>query len=217
MYGSIKRKALKLAILGDSTVGKTSICRVFFGYEFDLDQIATIGEVKFEKNVAIGENEKIKLIIWDTAGQERFHSIALAACKSAQGILVCFDLTNEKTFKRIKVWLDEINNNYIDVPIVLFGNKLDMVEKRKISKEEAEKVAKELNLEYFETSAKDKTNIEKGIMFLVNMVFENFKNKKKNKTFSLEERNENNGEKDKCCDGGKSKKTKSKTKKTQKE
>ncbi len=204
MSGNIKRKALKLAILGDTTVGKTSICRVFFGYEFDIDQIATIGQVKFEKIVTMGENDKIKIIIWDTAGQERFHSIALSACKSAQGIIVCFDLTNVKTFKRIKVWLDEINNNYNDVPIVLIGNKLDMPEQRKISKEEAEKLAKELNLEYFETSAKEGTNIEKGVMFLVNKVYENSKIKRR-KTFNLDEKIENNVDKDKCCGGGKRK------------
>ena len=210
MSGGIKRKVLKFAILGDATVGKTSICRVFFGYEFDLEQIGTIGQAKFEKNVILGENDKIKIIIWDTAGQERFHGIAIAACKSAQGIFICFDLTNEKTFKRIKVWLDEINNNYYDVPIVLIGNKLDMPEKRKISKEEAEKLAKKLNLKYFETSAKDGTNIEKGIMFLVNMVYENSKIKRI-KTFSLEEKNENKGEENKCCGGGKSEKTKIKS------
>jgi len=198
MSVNIKRKVLKLAILGDSTVGKTSICRVFFGYEFDENQTATLGQVKFEKNFRMSDNENLKVIIWDTAGQERFHAIALNACKTAQGIIICFDLTNHKTFDNIKFWLDDINNTYNDVPILLLGNKLDMKEERQISNEEAEKLAKELNLEYFETSAKERTNIEKGIMSLVNKVYKLSK-KRKHKNITLDERTEKSVKKEKCC------------------
>ena len=193
---SIKRKVIKLAILGDSKVGKTSICRVFFDYEFEEDQIATIGQVKFEKKIEMEDSKEVKLIIWDTAGQERFHNIAITACKSAQGILVCFDLTQRETFNRIKLWLDEINDKYKNAPIVLLGNKSDMVNQRKITEEEAKKFAEKCSLPYFETSAKNNINIKEAVSFLVNNVYKIIKNSD-NKTFSLEESNKNKDEN--CC------------------
>ena len=193
---SIQRKVIKLAILGDSKVGKTSICRVFFDYEFEEDQIATIGQVKFEKKIEMEDSKEVKLIIWDTAGQERFHNIAITACKSAQGILVCFDLTQRETFNRIKLWLDEINDKYKNAPIVLLGNKSDMVNQRKITEEEAKKFAEKCSLPYFETSAKNNINIKEAVSFLVNNVYKIIKNSD-NKTFSLEESNKNKDEN--CC------------------
>ena len=193
---SIKRKVIKLAILGDSTVGKTSICRVFFDYEFQDDQISTIGQVKFEKKIEMEDGKELKLIIWDTAGQERFHNIAITACKSAQGILFCYDLTKRETFDRIKLWLDEINDTYKNIPIVLLGNKSDMVNERKITPEEAKEFAEKCSLPYIETSAKNKTNIKESVLFLTNTVYKKIKDSNNN-AFSLEESNKNKDEN--CC------------------
>ena len=142
------------------------------------------------------DSKEVKLIIWDTAGQERFHNIAITACKSAQGILVCFDLTQRETFNRIKLWLDEINDKYKNAPIVLLGNKSDMVNQRKITEEEAKKFAEKCSLPYFETSAKNNINIKEAVSFLVNNVYKIIKNSD-NKTFSLEESNKNKDEN--CC------------------
>ena len=193
---SIKRKVIKLAILGDSTVGKTSICRVFFDYEFEEEQITTIGQVKFDKKIEMEDGKELKLIIWDTAGQERFHNIAITACKSAQGVLVCYDLTQRETFNRIKLWLDEINETYKNIPIVLLGNKSDMINERKITEKEAKEFAEKYSLPYYETSAKNKTNIKESILFLTNTVYKKIKDSD-NKTFSLEESNKNKDEN--CC------------------
>ena len=191
----VKRKVIKLAILGDSTVGKTSICKVFFNYEFDQEQLTTIGQVRFEKKIKMKDDIELKLIIWDTAGQERFHNIAITACKSAQGILVCYDLTKRTTFDRIKIWLDEINNRYKDIPIVLLGNKCDMVDERQITEKEAKESAEKYSLPFFETSAKNKINIDEAIMYLTDIVYKKLKDSKE--TFSLEDANNNKDET--CC------------------
>ena len=205
----IKRKVLKLAMLGDSTVGKTSICNVFFGVEFESNQLTTIGQVKLDGKIKLEDGNELKLIIWDTAGQERFHSISLNTCKNAEGIIVVFDLTIKKTFTNVVGWLGEINQNVSDTPIIILGNKCDLEEKREVTKEEAENFAKNLNIPYFETSAKDNINIKESIEALANIAYKKAKTKA---GFSLEDNNVQIEDKDGCCGGGKNKKKKVKIK-----
>ena len=196
---NIKRKVLKLAILGDSAVGKTSICRIFFDYEFDQNQLSTIGQAKFETTIKIEDKKKMKLIIWDTAGQERFHAMAIKACKNAQGIIVTFDLTQKETFKNVQNWLNEIYENFDNIPIMLIGNKCDIVEGRQIDEKDARDFAKKNNFLYYETSAKENKNIKEGIMEFANIVYKKYR---RNTGFSLEE-GKNNKPKRGCCGGEK--------------
>ena len=198
----LSRKALKVAMLGDSLVGKTSISSVFFGYNFDEHQLMTIGQVKMETKMKMEDGKELKFVIWDTAGQERFHAIAINACKSVQGIVVAFDLTKRETFDNVKHWLDEINENFNNIPVILFGNKCDMKEKRVVQKEEAEEFAKKYNLEYLETSAKENINIKEGIQKIANIAY---KNSSSRHGFSLDEKNKNKPDGG-CCLGGKKKK-----------
>ncbi len=171
-------KVIRIAIFGDSISGKTSIFNSFFGYEFNDDRALTNWD-KNNKNIEMDDGKELTLVIQDTAGQERFHSICLKVCKRVQGILLCFDLTYRETFDNITKWFDEINEIYKDkyknIPIVLLGNKCDMISKRVITEKEAKELAKKLSLRYYEVSAKTKTNIEKAILFLANIVYKNIK------------------------------------------
>ena len=121
----IKMKIIRLALLGDSAVGKTSIISTFLNYEFNEDFISTIGWDKRKKTIKLENGKNIDLSIWDTAGQERFHSIALKVIRKAQGIIVVFDLTKKETFESVVNWLEIIKENFNEVTIVLFGNKCD--------------------------------------------------------------------------------------------
>ena len=177
MTDKIKRKVLKLAMLGDSTVGKTSICNVYFNNDFENNQLMTIGQVKMDGKIKLEDGTELKLIIWDTAGQERFHSISLNACKNVEGIFVTFDLTKLKTFQNITEWLNKINENIANIPIIILGNKCDLKNERKVTKEEAENFAKNLNLPYFETSAKENINIKESIEALANIAYKKAKDK----------------------------------------
>ena len=149
-------------MLGDSLVGKTSIVNTFLNIEFTENNLMTIGTDKMESYMKMNDGNELKVIIWDTAGQERFHSIAKSTIKNAQGIIVSFDMTKRKTFENVNVWLNEIRENSVSIPIVLFGNKCDLKEKRTVKKEEAEKLAEANHLAYFETSAKLDINIKEG-------------------------------------------------------
>ena len=168
----IKRKVIRLALLGDSTVGKTSIINVFLNLEFSQLMLASVGKDKFDTQIEMKDGQQMKLIIWDTAGQERFHSVAVSVIKTSQGIVVTFDITKRKTFENVLLWLKEIRENSEAMPMVLFGNKCDLEEKRQVKKEEAENLAAKNNMIYFETSAKENINIKEGFKKLAELAYE---------------------------------------------
>ena len=167
----IKRKVIKIAFLGDVMTGKTELLHKYLKFDDFGDKLATIGVEKLERLIKLDNGEEKKLILWDTSGAERFHSIALKSIKVVNGYIIVFDLTSKKSFENVVFWLDEIKamNN---CPIVLFGNKCDLNEKRTIRKEEAEEFALKNNLPYFETSAKINININEGISKIANMANE---------------------------------------------
>ena len=172
----ISVKAIKVALLGDSTVGKTAICNSLMNIEFSQDMLSTIGSDRLETKFPLKNGTEIKLILWDTAGQERFRSVALKAIKAVQGIVIVFDVTLKKSFQNIDLWLEEIKNNFNNPSLVLFGNKVDMdKEKWEVTKEEAEQYAKKMNLQYFETSAKTKQGLDEGFSFIVNKAYDTAK------------------------------------------
>ena len=128
---------------------------------------------KFGKfNLIIPYGNEIKLVIWDTAGQERFHSVATSTIKSAQGVIVSFDLTNEKSFKNLSRWLDDIKENNNKIPILLFGNKCDMLEERVVEEKDIDIFVSRNKLIYYETSAKDNINIEEGFTKIAEEAYE---------------------------------------------
>ena len=103
-----KISCIKIAVLGDSHTGKTSIFGSFMGMEFCQEILATIGTDKLERRFSLKNGEEIKLVLWDTAGQERFRSIALKSVRNAQGVVLVFDLTSRKSFENINVWLQKL-------------------------------------------------------------------------------------------------------------
>ncbi len=171
-------KAIKVGLLGDSQVGKTAICRSLLKFEFDPDVLSTIGNIKFDTKFALKNGEKIKLILWDSAGQERFRSVAMTTLKAVMGIVLVFDVTMKESFDNVNDWLDQIKDNLNDPCLVLFANKIDIDKKFwKISEEEIEDFAKEKNMVYFNTSAKNNEGIVEGFQYLVNEIYERVKGK----------------------------------------
>ena len=168
-----KREVVKLLMLGNSSVGSTSIRDVFLGQRFINDTLATIGSNKADSMFKLNNGKEVKIVIWDTAGQERFHAMALSLLRYNQGVILVYDVTNRKSFEDLKIWLNDINNITNKVSIVLFGNKCD-IENRKVTKEEAEKFAKENNIPYFETSAKSRKNIDEGFSHVINDAYSKF-------------------------------------------
>ena len=120
------------------------------------------------------EGEELKLKLWDTAGQERFRSVSVRNIRFSQGAVVVFDLTNKDTFGKVTDWLKQIRDFSDKMPIALFGNKSDLVDEREVTQEEIDKLCKEKNLIYFETSAKDNKGITEGFTKIASIAFKIF-------------------------------------------
>lgn len=156
----------KLLLIGDSAVGKTSILFRFSDNNFTTTFISTIG-IDFKIKTVEFDNKKIKLQIWDTAGQERFHTITTSYYRGAMGIMLVYDITNEKSFENIVKWLRNIDEHANeDVVRMILGNKCDLNDKRVITRERGEAIGREYNVKVYETSAKSNINIEKAFMEL---------------------------------------------------
>ncbi|KAM4629687.1 ras-related protein Rab-8A isoform 2-T2 [Polymixia lowei] len=129
----------KLLLIGDSGVGKTCVLFRFSEDAFNSTFISTIG-IDFKIRTIELDGKKIKLQIWDTAGQERFRTITTAYYRGAMGIMLVYDITNEKSFDNIKNWIRNIEEHAsADVEKMVLGNKCDVNDKRQVSKERGEK------------------------------------------------------------------------------
>ena len=146
---------IKIVTLGDSMVGKTSIVYRYFENKFNESILSTIG-IDFKTKYIKVRDASVKVLIWDTAGQEKFRNIAKQYYQGANGVLLVFDVSDRKSFERIEYWINEIKqNNKIDsMYLVIVANKIDLINKRVVTKEEAEKYAEKNNISYFEVSAK---------------------------------------------------------------
>ena len=182
----IKVSAIKIGLLGDSTVGKTAICNSFMGIEFTADNLSTIGQEKLETKFLLDNGKEIKLSIWDTAGQERFRATSFKTLRAAHGVIVVFDVTKRETFEHVDDWLKTIKEELQEPNLIIFGNKVDM-EDRKVTAEEAENYAKKQNLKYFETSAKLSTGIKDGFTYLVKDTYKKVEGKE-NKNIKIGEK-----------------------------
>ena len=176
---NVNFKAIKIALLGDSKVGKSTIANKYVKVDFKDDLLSTIGSDRLETKLTLENGETIKLIIWDTAGEERFRSIALKALKAVQGVILVFDLTSRLSFQNINNWIQTANDNLKDPTLVLFGNKADLnKETWEVTKEEAEEFAKNSNMKYFETSARTRQGIEEGFASIGNDIYTRLKGTK---------------------------------------
>lgn len=145
----------KVIMLGNISVGKTCLLSYFIDSTFKELYSCTVG-VDFKiKTVVLGSNLKVDLQIWDTSGEERFRTITRQYYRDAAGIILVFDVTNEKSFYDVAQWLDDIHSvGRKTVSIILVGNKSDLNDERVISYETANRFAQKKQIEYFESSAK---------------------------------------------------------------
>ena len=151
---------IKLILVGDKSVGKTSIITQFSEKQFSNEYIPTIGSDKTMKEIEI-KGEKLKLEIWDTVGQEQYRTVNKIFIKNAQIALIVYDITNKDSFNNLNFWLKEINDNNSKKAICcVLSNKTDLYENQVVDSEEGKNFADEKKISFFETSAKDYESIE---------------------------------------------------------
>ena len=163
----------RLILIGESTVGKSSLLRHFKDGEYFADISLTVGVDFHAKQVQIN-GQTIKLQLWDTAGQDRFRAIVKAYYRNAVGGLLVFDITHRESFARLNDWLeDAMKHAEPHKPVfVLVGNKTDQEKIRAVSQEEAQKFARLHHMEYIETSAKTGQNVDEAFQLLASKIYQ---------------------------------------------
>lgn len=165
---------LKILIIGESAVGKSCLLIRYTSNQFQETFMTTIG-VDFKTKYLDIDGQNVKLQIWDTAGQERFRAITKAYYRGAHGILVVFDISRRETFEKTRLWIDSIRESSQSggIDAILIGNKADL--SRAVTREEAEELAKDYGIQYYETSAKENKNVDTAFYELAKMALARYK------------------------------------------
>ena len=192
---------LKLLLLGDAGVGKTSLLNQFVNREFTAQYKATIGSDFSSKQIDV-DGHYVTLQIWDTAGQEQYRSLGRAYYRSAVGILLVFSYDNHTSFESLERWLTDVKSLcHPHARILLIGSKSDLVEERKITRSEIDSFVKSFDLEFMESSAKDNINVEEAFFKLSRDVLNavQLNEIQLSNAPSIVKVNENKNKKDGCC------------------
>lgn len=164
---------LKLLLVGDSGVGKSSLLLRFTEDNFE-DLSPTIG-VDFKlKYLTVGD-KKLKLTIWDTAGQERFRTLTSSYYRGAQGIVLAYDVTRRDTFDNLsEIWLREVDmySTVQNAVWMIVGNKIDCAAERVVSRAEGVALARSHGCLFLECSAKNRTGVAQAFQELVQRILD---------------------------------------------
>ena len=166
-----KNHILKIVMLGDCAVGKTSIIQNYIRKNISQVYKPTIGADFHSKRLEIMDNEELKSVtlqIWDTAGQERFQSLGRAFYRGAEACVLVYDITNQKSFENLSIWKQEFLMKAMPkdpdvVPFFVLGNKVDRVDDRQVSQDKVESwLKKNPDVIYYEVSALDGSNVNQA-------------------------------------------------------
>ena len=197
---------LKIVILGEGRVGKTSILSKYFKKKFNEGQESTVNPSFYEKTVN-SKGKSIQLKFWDTAGQEQFDAISTIYYQNSVGALLVYDVTIFETFKKVEKWVNTLKEVVgKDITFVIAGNKFDLSDKNSLSQNSSaidSYCAKE-NCKHFYTSAKTGYQVDDAFDNLIRSVLNKVKSsgggpKRKGKALDIAEQKENNKKKSKCC------------------
>ena len=159
--------SIKLVLLGDSGVGKTSIVTQYVSGSMPSTVKPTIGAAFVTKEMVF-DNQKIELLIWDTAGQEVYRGLAPMYYRSALIAIIVYDVTRQQTFDAISYWIKELQNNVDgDIVILVCGNKIDLEGQKAIDSAKAQASADANGALFAETSAQTGTGVERMFQMAV--------------------------------------------------
>ena len=215
-------ESLKIVLIGEAGVGKTSIISQFIEKSFQEDIESSVGGSFSSKTLIVDDNQLLNLEIWDTAGQERYRSLTKMFYKEASSAVLVYDITRKDSFEQIKeFWINQVKEfGPSGLILVLCANKSDLVKEERVDEEEARNYAKEIGALFCSTSAKKSYGISDLFLQIAkkysgkdNIRIQNkendipiddikYQNDRANKKGSVKITNANNKEKEKkkkCC------------------
>ncbi|KAK2859007.1 hypothetical protein Q5P01_003627 [Channa striata] len=165
-------RLFKVVLVGNSSVGKTSLLRSFCEGRFHPFTTATVG-IDYSVKTLTLDNMQVAMQLWDTAGQERYRSITKQFFRKADGVVVMYDVTEQESFQAVRPWLINVQEAAGEgIAILLLGNKMDMEEDREVSFKEAEQLAYENKVMFFEVSAYTGRNVTESLTHLARVLME---------------------------------------------
>ena len=194
-----KKKIYKILLLGDMAVGKTSIIQMYTKKKVPEKHITTIGIDYATKTQKLKNGTEINFQIWDTAGQERFNSLTKQLYKSAQGLILVYDITSIKSFENINKWIETIKNENNNVKLLLVGNKIDLNNQREVNFDKIKKFSKDYDINFIEISAKENINVENVFIKMGEMLSLNFSNDSDWVQLKYDKVDDKKVNDDKCC------------------
>lgn len=189
-------RLFKIVLVGNSSVGKTSMLRRFCDDAFHPGTSATVGIDYSVKTITV-DNSQVALQMWDTAGQERYRSITKQFFRKADSVIVMYDVTCEQSFTAVRQWLTSVKESAgEDIPIMLLGNKTDKETERQVQQEVGQRLAKDCQMTFYECSASSGHNVAESMVHLARILKEQ-EDREKEKTVQLVHVPQ--GKKRSCC------------------
>ena len=189
-----KVHTFKILVVGDAGVGKSSLLLRFTDDVFNPNLGPTVG-VDFKVKICTFNGVSFKLAIWDTAGQERFMALNPAFYRGAQGVLLVYDVTNARSFRKLNHWLEEINRyaTHREIVKILVGNKMDMEIDRQVLKSDGESFASTHGMLFLETTATNQACVQLAFEQLIFTIVQKPGLFKQNSTAIVPKKKEKNG------------------------
>ncbi len=167
---------IKICLLGEANVGKTSLVYRFIENKFRENYKSTLGVNLLKKDMNVAGYGDVSAQIWDLGGQESFKSLRKLYLEGANGSFVVYDMTSKKTFEKLDEWVQSFRNERYDAPIILIGNKSDLEHQIKITENEASEYANTHDMGLIITSAKTGQNVEEAFIGLTKKILDQISN-----------------------------------------
>ncbi|XP_070789025.1 ras-related protein Rab-23 [Pituophis catenifer annectens] len=166
--------AIKVVVVGNGAVGKSSMIQRYCKGIFTKDYKKTIGVDFLEREMQVND-EDVRLMLWDTAGQEEFDAITKAYYRGAQACVLVFSTVDRESFEAIPTWREKVVSEVGEIPTVLVQNKIDLLDYSCIKNEEAEALAKKLKLRFYRASVKEDLNVTEVFRYLAEKYLQKLK------------------------------------------
>ncbi|XP_037085778.1 ras-related protein Rab-23-like [Pollicipes pollicipes] len=157
--------AVKVVIVGNGAVGKSSMIQRYCRGTFTKEYKKTIGVDFLERMIEVYD-DPVRLMLWDTAGQEEFDAITKAYYRGAQACVLTFSTVDRASFQAVRHWKKKVEDECGSIPMVLVQNKIDLIDRATIDAEEAEALARELKVRLYRTSVKEDLNVSQVFTYL---------------------------------------------------